>query len=118
MPSKTAINVIGALGGAVLAACLLPQLYRLYRTRSARDLSYPYIVAYSVGLLLTFLYLYWERATVAWICALMELGCAVVVFAAKFYLDHWGPYSERGRRAKAETEREQQMSTSQPADDP
>ena len=104
MPSTTAINIVGAFGGAVLAACLLPQLWRLYRTRSARDLSYPYIVAYSVGLLLTFLYLYWEGATVAWICSLLELACAVGVLIAKVYLDNYGPYSERGRLAKAARE--------------
>lgn len=71
---QTARNVVGALGGAVLSACLLPQLYRLWRTRSARDLSYLYLIAYSTGLLLTFIYLYFEGATVAWICMLIEIG--------------------------------------------
>lgn len=41
----------------MLAACLAPQLWKLYRTRSARDLSYLYLCMYDAGLLLTFIYL-------------------------------------------------------------
>ncbi|KFM23128.1 hypothetical protein F751_3319 [Auxenochlorella protothecoides] len=97
MPDQTTINVIGAVGGVVLSACLLPQLYRLYRTRSARDLAYPYLFAYCIGLFLTFLYLFWEGAIVAWICELVELGGALLVLSAKYYLDFYGPYSKRAK---------------------
>lgn len=65
---------MGAFGGVLLSACLLPQLVRLYRTRSARDISYLYLIAYSLGLFLTFLYLFFEGATVAWICEIIECG--------------------------------------------
>ena len=60
--------------GGVLAACLVPQLYKLWATQSARDLSYLFLTLYNLGLTLTFVYLYFEDALVAWICVLIELG--------------------------------------------
>lgn len=95
-PSASANNAIGAIGGAVLAACLCPQLWRLYKTRSARDLSYMYLFLYNTGLALTFVYLFYEEAVAGWVCMLLELACCVLLLAAKFYLDRWGPYSARG----------------------
>jgi uncharacterized protein with PQ loop repeat len=41
----------------VLAGCLVPQLWKLYRTRSAQDLSYLFLMLYNLGLLLSFIYL-------------------------------------------------------------
>ena len=63
-----------ATAGGVLAACLAPQLYKLWVTKSARDLSYLFLALYNVGLTLTFIYLYYEDALVAWICLVIELG--------------------------------------------
>lgn len=74
MVSAAGINAIGAVGGVVLAACLTPQIYKIWKTRSARDLSYWYLIAYTVGLSLTAVYLILEKATVGWICLLVEIG--------------------------------------------
>lgn len=114
MPNQTTINAIGAVGGVVLSACLLPQLYRLYRTRSARDLAYLYLFAYCIGLFLTFLYLYWEGAMVAWICELVELGGALLVLSAKYYLDYHGPYSKRAKERAEDRAAEEATDASNP----
>lgn len=42
-------SAVAAAAGVVLAACLLPQVWRLYRTRSAFDLSYVYFVLFALG---------------------------------------------------------------------
>lgn len=114
-PSKQLNDVIGSVGGAVLAACLAPQLWRLYKTRSARDISYLYLAFYTSGITLSFIYLYYEAATVAWICALVELGFVVLVACAKTYLDHWGPYSKRAL-SKSSSSLELQHSSKQASD--
>ena len=49
MVSSVAKDVIGGLGGGILAVCLLPQLLKMYSTRSAADLSMPFIVVYTLG---------------------------------------------------------------------
>lgn len=63
-----------ALAGGVLAACLLPQLWKLVRTRSAADISLPFLLIYLLGLVVSFVYLYYEDAIVAWACLLVEIG--------------------------------------------
>jgi uncharacterized protein with PQ loop repeat len=50
------------------------QLIKLWRTKSAKDLSYTYLWLYAVGLLFITVYLYLESATVGWICESIETG--------------------------------------------
>jgi uncharacterized protein with PQ loop repeat len=50
------------------------QLIKLWRTKSAKDLSYTYLWLYAVGLLFITVYLYLEKATVGWICDSIETG--------------------------------------------
>lgn len=50
MVSRGAIDAIGAVGGVILAICQGPQLYKIWRTKSAADLSYIFIALYSLGL--------------------------------------------------------------------
>ena len=53
---------------------MTPQLVRLYKTRSARDISYIFLVLNAVGLSFTFVYLFYNGATVTWIAILVEIG--------------------------------------------
>ncbi|KAL4423121.1 hypothetical protein ABPG77_004804 [Micractinium sp. CCAP 211/92] len=97
MVSQTTINVLGVIGGVVLAICQAPQLIKLWRTKSAGDLSYLYLGLYSVGLLFITVYLYLEKATVGWICELIETACGFLLIIAKYWLDNWGPLSARAQ---------------------
>lgn len=45
---------------------MLPQLYKMYKTRRAHDISLGFLALYGTGTLLLFIYLYYEGATVAW----------------------------------------------------
>jgi len=55
-------------------------------------------VFYVVGLALTAAYLVFEDALVGWICVVIETAFAIIMLAAKIYLDYWGPYSMRGEK--------------------
>lgn len=98
MVSTGVADAFGAVGGGVLAACLIPQLWKLGRTRSAADISLPFLLIYLLGLVVSFVYLYYEDAVVAWACLLVEIGCVLLMVSAKLYLDRWGPYSRRALR--------------------
>lgn len=63
MVNQVASNVIGAVGGVILALCQLPQIIKLWRTKSAGDLSYTYIVLYTIGLAFICVYV---RPTPPW----------------------------------------------------
>lgn len=62
------------IAGGVLAACLVPQLWKLFRRRSAADISLPFLLIYLLGLAVSFVYLYYEDAIVAWACLVVEIG--------------------------------------------
>ena len=49
MVSSAVKDVLGAVGGGILSFCLLPQLWKVWRTRSATDLSMPFLVLYNTG---------------------------------------------------------------------
>ncbi|KAI3424896.1 hypothetical protein D9Q98_008280 [Chlorella vulgaris] len=98
MVSQTTTNILGIIGGVVLAICQAPQLIKLYRTKSAADLSYWYLALYSIGLLFITVYMYLEKATVGWICESIETVCGFALIALKYYYDEHGPLSARGKR--------------------
>lgn len=77
--------------GAILAACLIPQITRMAITRSARDISYIYMVFFIIGLSLMTFYLVNVGAKVGWITIMVELCLAVTLFLLKILLDFLGP---------------------------
>ena len=54
--SKYVFEVLGTIGGTLIALSLAPQVYKTYQTRSALDISYFYQGIYIVGLSLVNLY--------------------------------------------------------------
>ena len=92
-----ASNALGTIGGVLLSICLMPQLYRIYKTRSTTDISLYYTLTYAAGLAFNLAYLVLENALVGWIFITVELALALVVIAAKLWL-------ERGGRGKRDAE--------------
>jgi uncharacterized protein with PQ loop repeat len=75
MGISAAVNdVLGGVGGGVLAAMMVPQLFQLFKTKSARDLSYSFLALYLFGLGLMMIYLWVLDATVAAACSSLQLG--------------------------------------------
>ncbi|KAI8835464.1 hypothetical protein BJ741DRAFT_534032 [Chytriomyces cf. hyalinus JEL632] len=54
--SATAINIVGAVGGGILAICTAPQLYKIFKTRTADDVSLTFTIMYTMGLILSATY--------------------------------------------------------------
>jgi len=50
------VDLIGAVAGALTTIAFIPQVWRIWRTRSARDLSLPMYVTFTSGVALWFLY--------------------------------------------------------------
>ena len=47
--AETATLVCGYVGGVTLAICLVPQLFVMWRRRSADDISLPWLILYCIG---------------------------------------------------------------------
>ncbi len=66
-------EAIGYVGGVFLAICTLPQIWQMYRTRSAADLQKRFLFLYLAGSVLTFVYLVVKDAWAAWITMTIEV---------------------------------------------
>jgi len=91
MPARDASiaeNTLGTIGGLLLAVCLIPQLWRIYATRSATDLSYGWLALYGLGLGVNTAYLVLAQAPVGAAFHAVELGLVVVMGVAKALLEH------------------------------
>jgi MtN3 and saliva related transmembrane protein len=49
-------EVIGTLAGLLTTMAFIPQVWRVWRTRSARDISLPMYVIFTAGVVLWFAY--------------------------------------------------------------
>jgi MtN3 and saliva related transmembrane protein len=50
------VDLIGALASALTTIAFIPQVWRVWRTRSARDLSLPMYIIFTTGVVLWFVY--------------------------------------------------------------
>ena len=50
------VDLIGALAGALTTIAFIPQVWRIWRTRSARDLSLSMYLIFTSGVVLWFVY--------------------------------------------------------------
>jgi len=50
------IDLVGMLAGALSTVAFVPQVWRVWKTRSARDLSLPMYLIFTTGVALWFVY--------------------------------------------------------------
>jgi MtN3 and saliva related transmembrane protein len=81
------VDLLGYAGGIVLAVALFPQVYRSWKTRSTRDISYEWQLLYLLGLTLYFAYLVMIKATAAWLTIILELAMVFFLLALKCQID-------------------------------
>jgi MtN3 and saliva related transmembrane protein len=43
-------QAVGLIAGTITTASFLPQLFRVYRTKCATDLSWPYLLMFTIGI--------------------------------------------------------------------
>jgi MtN3 and saliva related transmembrane protein len=82
-----AFKILGFLGSLLLAASLVPQMRKLYKTKSAKDISLSYQISYVVGLAMIVAYGFGRWLWPVYIPATIELSAALVVFGMKLNYD-------------------------------
>ena len=50
MAGSNPAQVVGLIAGTITTASFVPQLVRVYRLKSAKDLSWPYLFMFTVGI--------------------------------------------------------------------
>jgi MtN3 and saliva related transmembrane protein len=80
-------DFFGYTGGIFLSICTIPQIYLMYSTKSAKDVSLIYAILYFTGLSLTLVYLVLEEAFAGVVTMGFEVFLAGVIIGLKIYLD-------------------------------
>jgi MtN3 and saliva related transmembrane protein len=75
-----ATTIVGLLAGALTTVALVPQVTKIYRSKSAKDISLGMFVVFCVGLALWVGYgiLLGELAIIVWNAVSLVLGLAIV----------------------------------------
>ncbi|GLE10930.1 hypothetical protein PINS_up023202 [Pythium insidiosum] len=77
-------NVLGLLGSSVIAASLVPQIYKIWRTKSAKDISYGYSCLFITGSVLIVTYGLGEGLWPVWIPGSFELCGGLTTLTLKW----------------------------------
>ncbi|KAF4029272.1 PQ loop repeat [Phytophthora infestans] len=103
-----AFQILGFLGSLLLAASLVPQAMKLYKTKSANDISLSYQISYVLGLAMIVVYGFGRWLWPVYIPATIELCAAIIVFSMKLYYDWQERKQDGGKVAGARSEVEVQ----------
>jgi MtN3 and saliva related transmembrane protein len=77
------IDVIGMIAGTLSTVAFVPQVWRIWKTRSARDLSLPMYLIFTAGVALWFVYGLLLGALPIIVCNGLTLLLAGTVLAMK-----------------------------------
>jgi MtN3 and saliva related transmembrane protein len=81
------MEILGMIGGIAISMSLVPQVWKVYKTKSAIDISYVYQGIYIFGLSLVNVYAIVEGLWPVFIPALLELFLIVLLLAMKIRYD-------------------------------
>ena len=98
MPSNEQINFIGLCAGALTTMSFLPQLVATYRIKSARGLSYGYLLTFSMGVALWLVYGIFLKAPPVIITNGVTFALLVVIVGLKVRYERSGQHSAFSRK--------------------
>lgn len=81
------LDLLGLMGSLLVAASLVPQIVKVYRTKSARDLSRSFQFLYVIGLLLVAIYGFGMGLWPVYIPVTLELAGGLLLLGMKLYYD-------------------------------
>lgn len=79
------MDSLGYIGGGVLCVQLVPQIYKVYETKSANDLSYPFLMMHITGLSMMAVYGIHDENKPLYIPTLFSMFMTFVLINMKAY---------------------------------
>ena len=80
-------DIVGYVGGAILALCIVPQLLKLWRSKSSRDISWAFTILYIIGLVMTLIYLWSKGAIATFACVVVQIIGGLFMLGLKVGLE-------------------------------
>lgn len=81
------INILGYLGGTIIASSMPLQVYQAYSNGSTSDISWKWLTGYITGLTLIFCYAQLERLPPVWGPLCLEISSTLVLICLKIKYD-------------------------------
>ena len=78
---------IGYTSGFILSICLIPQIYKVIKTKKATDISYIWQILYFIGLLLNIVFCYLEKIWPILIPSILEITMCAILLLLKISYD-------------------------------
>ncbi|DAZ97720.1 TPA: hypothetical protein N0F65_009619 [Lagenidium giganteum] len=80
-------DILGLIGSFIIASALVPQIYKVYTTKSAADISRAFQLLYVLGLTLIVIYGVGEGLWPVYIPCALELAGGLLLMLMKIYYD-------------------------------
>jgi len=77
-------KLTGLTGGVILGLCLFPQVYKTYRTKSTKDISYSWTFLYGFGMFMMLLYGLYFQLWPAFIPGVIEFLMILILIFLKY----------------------------------
>ena len=82
-----AIEILGLIGGLLFTICNIPQIYKIIKTKSSSDLSYPSLFIYIIGIISITIYsIYFDLLSI-YVPSLIECIFALLLIILKYIYD-------------------------------
>ncbi|RLN71811.1 hypothetical protein BBJ29_004850, partial [Phytophthora kernoviae] len=84
---ETLYDTLGLVGSFLVSAALVPQILKVYRSKSAKDISSVFQFVFAVGVLCITIYGLGEGLWPIWIPSTLELLAGIILLVMKHYYD-------------------------------
>ncbi|KAH7463080.1 hypothetical protein PRIC1_001788 [Phytophthora ramorum] len=84
---ETFFDTLGLVGSFLVSAALVPQIVKVYRSKSAKDISKAFQSVFVVGITLITVYGMGEGLWPIWIPSTLELLGGIILLVMKHYFD-------------------------------
>ncbi len=84
MNTENLFKLTGFTGGIILGLCLFPQLYKTYKTKSTKNISYSWTFLYGFGMFMMLLYGLYFQLWPAFIPGLIEFFMIFLLVSLKY----------------------------------
>ena len=82
------IDSIGYAGGVILSICLIPQIFKIYKTKQVENISYIWQFLYFLGISLHLYYGIYYQLLPIYIPTIIELFLILVLVSLTIYYSH------------------------------
>ena len=79
----TITDIIGYVGGGILAVCLIPQIYQIVKTKHVENISYLWQIMYLIGVAAHLYYSIYYNLLPIYIPSILELLLILCLFGLK-----------------------------------